>query len=1249
MIAARRIAVLATLAATAVLIAVGGLLAWLLLTQSGLDRTIALLDRIDAVGIRVDGARGRLAGPLQFDTLFVETDSAVIEVQGAELDHAPLALLFGRVVATRLNVQSLAVRLREPDSPPPDRALAFMPRWLSASVADGRVTTASLSLPSGRRLEFADVELSGTVTHARIDLTSLRVRTPQGTAAGTARLDARKPLALRAKLDWTLASQPRFAGSINAKGDLDKLELSGTIVAPASASVAATLTSLGPELEFDARIDSDGFDLTPWLADPPLGPLAGSISARGTLQALEATGRLDGRGLPAAGIDVTTAIDFMADALAVRRLRLASRDGTMQLDGSGTVALSPSPAITADISWRGLRWPFDGDPLVTSATGRATLKGWEMLAFNLDGSALAPGYPSLQVAATGFADRDGLGISEAAVSSGRARLTGSGFIGFSALRPWQVTAAIRQLDLSTLRAGLDSNLGFDVAASGLGMDKSAAWAAVLSRTSGTLRGQRVAGQGYVRHRPGLTDFERFDLSIGPARAQISGQLGAGTALEASIVADDLSAIDDELGGAIEGRLSVSGAGAPSVGKEPLWVDASFRGRDLRYGEQHAAVLSLDTVMDLSDQQDGWLRLRAAGITLAGQSIATTRLSLDGRAADHQVEMRVGAGERALSLLGTGAYRDGSYRLAAARIEGAGPQLEGWSLEQPLQALVSRRIAELEPTCFVRAPRRWCIEGRWQAAAGWSASLATESFPLEALAVELPGKPAYRGLLDLKAEARGLPGQPWTGTSELLLRDARLMFMTPSGRREERSLGVTALRVTSTAESHQLTLQSRDAEVGTLNGSATIARLPGRSLGDSPLDGRLRLSTRQLGLLPLVLADIDRADGTLEADVGLSGTVAEPLFAGWVQLDDGALELYQTNLRLKDVTARITFMERALTLKASGHAGEGSFTAEGRMGWQGGQMQGTLDLDGSGLLVADLPEARIEASPNLKFRVDGREIDVSGTVTIPAARIEPRQFVGAVPISADEKIVGSQAPEQGPSAYRVSTDVRMVLGKQVKLNAFGLSGRLEGSVRAQSRADEIAVGTGELEVKDGKYRAYSKELDVERGRLLFAGGPVADPGIDLRAKKDLPGYEVGVIVRGRLRKPELSLYSVPSLPQSQIASLLLVGRSIDTLQSGDRETLGSSTPGLIAQGGSILAGQLGRYVGLDDVAVETDAEYQASLVIGKFLSPRLYVSYGISLTDAINTFKLRYTIGDNWVIRGEAGREASADVEYTVDR
>jgi translocation and assembly module TamB len=55
------------------------------------------------------------------------------------------------------------------------------------------------------------------------------------------------------------------------------------------------------------------------------------------------------------------------------------------------------------------------------------------------------------------------------------------------------------------------------------------------------------------------------------------------------------------------------------------------------------------------------------------------------------------------------------------------------------------------------------------------------------------------------------------------------------------------------------------------------------------------------------------------------------------------------------------------------------------------------------------------------------------------------------------------------------------------------------------------------------------------------------------------------------------------------------------------------------------------------------------VLGRYLSPRLYVSYGVSLVESINTIKAHYTLGDHWAIRTEAGTNQSADLVYTIER
>ena len=76
--------------------------------------------------------------------------------------------------------------------------------------------------------------------------------------------------------------------------------------------------------------------------------------------------------------------------------------------------------------------------------------------------------------------------------------------------------------------------------------------------------------------------------------------------------------------------------------------------------------------------------------------------------------------------------------------------------------------------------------------------------------------------------------------------------------------------------------------------------------------------------------------------------------------------------------------------------------------------------------------------------------------------------------------------------------------------------------------------------DGKYFAYARKLDIQRGRLIFTGGPIDDPGVDLRAQKQFPDVTAGVNVRGTLQQPRMSFFSDPPLPQSQIVSLILSG-------------------------------------------------------------------------------------------------------------
>jgi translocation and assembly module TamB len=343
------------------------------------------------------------------------------------------------------------------------------------------------------------------------------------------------------------------------------------------------------------------------------------------------------------------------------------------------------------------------------------------------------------------------------------------------------------------------------------------------------------------------------------------------------------------------------------------------------------------------------------------------------------------------------------------------------------------------------------------------------------------------------------------------------------------------------------------------------------------------------------------------------------------------------------------VSNSLEFTSSANAGKGKLASAGKIEWRDGLPFGEIRVDGENLRVVDVPEARIDASPDLEFRVAGRDISVKGEVKIPHARIQPADLTNAVLPSADERLVGP-TEQVAKDPFRVTSEITMTLGEDVTIETLGLSGHITGSITERTLPGEPSRATGELGVRDGQYRALARNLDIERGRLIFNGGLLADPAIDIRAVKVYPDVKAGVNVRGSLREPRLTFFSEPSIPQSQIVSLILAGGGLQSVQDQGRGS-GSNAGSQEAAGqaAAILASQLGNRLGIPDISVESDLSNETSLVLGKYLSPRLYVSYGVSLTEVISTFKMRYTLDDHWTVKTEAGKERAADLVFTIEK
>ena len=59
---------------------------------------------------------------------------------------------------------------------------------------------------------------------------------------------------------------------------------------------------------------------------------------------------------------------------------------------------------------------------------------------------------------------------------------------------------------------------------------------------------------------------------------------------------------------------------------------------------------------------------------------------------------------------------------------------------------------------------------------------------------------------------------------------------------------------------------------------------------------------------------------------------------------------------------------------------------------------------------------------------------------------------------------------------------------------------------------------------------------------------------------------------------------------------------------------------------------------------------AALTVGQYLSPRLYLSYGVGLFDPGEVITLRYKLSDELALKVEQGNERSrGGIEYRIEK
>jgi translocation and assembly module TamB len=915
----------------------------------------------------------------------------------------------------------------------------------------------------------------------------------------------------------------------------------------------------------------------------------------------------------------------------------------------GALALTPDEESVLRLGWRQLRWPqLPGQDArlgwLLSPSGTLALEGpWDGYRWTLDARALAAGIPA-EVKARGSGNLKSLALDEIRARALDGTLGGRGAVAWSPALTTDLELSWQGLDPAAQFAGWPGKLAGGAALHARwGEQPQVEFDGRLADSE--LRGYPLALQARGRTEGDSVRLHELGVQSGASELRASGALWPRAALHGTFKSTDLRSLWAGLRGQAEARFSV--AGTPDTLRFGMHASAQAPG----YRMVRARTLALEA--DVGFQGHSQATLRIDGLE-AGVAFEQVLLTGAGTRDRHEAALTVtgAAGNAALKL--TGGERAGTWRgaLNEATLTPA-EAAPAWRLEEPAALGVGVRGLRLEPACLAGPDSRACFDLDL-AAGAQRVAFRIHEFALANLKPWLPPSWAVSGGL--------------SGTASLQVRDGELAALRTDlagsagaidGDGVRLEYGPGLLRVQPEDDGRLHALVELTPAGGTVRGEVWVTA--GGDLLDRPMLGELRVNLPDLAWLPVISPEIASAQGSIDAELSVSGTPRGPALAGRLQVAGGRVRLATPGIELTEIAASFERGKDApLNAHVSAKSGDGQFTLDGVLRTLQPKATGEFKLKGEQVLGYNTPELRAWITPDLTLVLDGRTARLTGEVTVPRADITPREIHGGGIAPSGDQVVVSHDEAAAASAIAVESQVRVVLGERVRFDGLGLKTRLEGAITAHDEIGRATTGRGELRLVGGRYKAYGQDLQIETGRLLFNGGPITDPAIDLAAFRQLPPLtgsneirKVGLRARGTLAAPEFSLYSTDPdiVTQEQRLSWLVLGRPLEQARTGEAGQVDSAATSLGLTGGDLLAQQLAPRLGLDEVSVGTrpgETADLARLTIGKYLSPRLFMSYGYGLFQPGHFFRLQYDLSRRFKLLGESGLNQGGDLLYTIE-
>lgn len=395
-----------------------------------------------------------------------------------------------------------------------------------------------------------------------------------------------------------------------------------------------------------------------------------------------------------------------------------------------------------------------------------------------------------------------------------------------------------------------------------------------------------------------------------------------------------------------------------------------------------------------------------------------------------------------------------------------------------------------------------------------------------------------------------------------------------------------------------------------------------------MDVTIDFNEADMAVIPLLTTSVKEATGPLKGTVHITGTIDQPEAYGTVSVRNGTMKLASVENQITGIDGDLIFSGQQGDFQSRINMGKGSAGLAAKVNWSGH----TLTNYKAAVQLEDL-EVRSEY---VRGPLNGELYiaDRDGLPTlIGTLNLEKIQF--KIPLSL----------QSSESTKDMGVDVTVHAGKGVRLydrtlyNMF-ISGDVHFGGSLQN-----PTASGQFDVRNGTFKYLSHVFNITKGNAHFVGGSYL-PNLQLEAETNVSNYTIMLGVKGTVDHMDLSLSSNPRLSRKQIISMLTFGRGADSNSSTltNEDVNAVATAGLQMFAFGYVQDALQNTLGLDRINITTgsidpdeptnrDTASNYNIEIGKYVLPRVMLTYSQGINNKQNKYGIEYSVKRNLKFTG----------------